>query len=131
MKLCFGFLFWLFCLYFHYAVTFVPVFSLCPLYPVPHVPPATPPHPHLVHAVVSSCPWVVHVSSLASTFVLLFLVSPCLFCSYQLCFLIPAQFSPFSLFLLPADNPPNDRHTYDSVPALVVHLVCFGFVYIF
>ena len=40
----------------------------------------------------SSHPWVVCVSSLASPFPILFLTSPSLFCTYQLCFLIPAPF---------------------------------------
>ena len=65
------------------------------------------------------------VSSLASPFPILFLTSPCLFCSYQLCFLIPAPFPPFSPVPFPADNPPNDLHTYDSISILFVCLVCF------
>ena len=58
--------------------------------------------PYTLHApqtavpLLSSCPWVVHVSSLASTFPILFLTSPCLFCAYQLCFLFPVPFSLFS-----------------------------------
>ena len=44
---------------------------------------------------LSSCPWVVHRSSLASLFPILFLTSPYLFCTYQLCFLFPIPFSPF------------------------------------
>ena len=64
-------------------------FSLCSLSLVPPFPPAI---PHL-----SSCPWVVCISSLASPFPILFLPSPCLFCTYQLCFLIPIPLSPFSL----------------------------------
>ena len=40
--------------------------------------------------------------------------------------LIPCTFSSFSPFPLLADNPPNDLHTYDSVPVLVVCLVCFS-----
>ena len=76
---------------------------------------------------LSLCPWVMRVSSLAFPFPILFLTSPCLFCSYPLCFLTPAPFSPLSSFPLPADNPPNDPHTYDSVPVLVVCLVCFCF----
>ena len=36
----------------------------------------------------SSCPWVVHISSLASPFPILFLTSPCLFCTYNLCFFL-------------------------------------------
>ena len=40
----------------------------------------------------------------------------------------PCIISPFSPFPIPADNPPNDLHTYDSVPVLVVCLVCFCFL---
>ena len=102
-------------LYFDYAVTVVPFFFLS--------------HPSLQQSTpFSSCPWFVHVSSLASPLPILFLTSPCLFCSYPLCFLIPAPFSPFFPFPLPVDNPPNDPHTCDSVPVLVVCLVCFCFL---
>ena len=47
---------------------------------------------------LSSCPWVIHISSLASPFPILFLTSPCLLCTYQLCFLFPVPFplSPLS-----------------------------------
>ena len=73
---------------------------------------------------LSSCPWVIHVSSLASTFPILFLTSPCLFCAYHLCFFFPVPFPPFSLSPLPTDNLPCDLHFSDSVPVLVVLLVC-------
>ena len=56
-------------------------------------------------APLSSCPWVIHVSSLASLFPILFLTSPCLFYAYQLCFLFPVPFLP--ILPLPTDNPPN------------------------
>ena len=74
---------------------------------------------------LSSCPWVVHVSSLASPFPILFLTSPCLFSTYHLCCLFP--FPTFYSHPLPADNPPCDLHFYDSIPVLVVCLVCFLF----
>ena len=96
-----------------YAITVVPFFL--PLYPPP------PCIPHL-----SSCPWVVHIRSLASPFPILFLTSPC---TYQLCFLFPVPFLPFSPLLLPADNPPCDLHFCNSVPVLVVCLVCFCFCF--
>ena len=54
---------------------------LCPAHPLP---PAFP--------LFSSCPWVVHISSLASTFPLLFLPSPCLFSTYHLCYLFSVPF---------------------------------------
>ena len=53
--------------------------------------------------------------------------TPRLFCTYQICFLIPIRFSPFFLFPCPTDNPPCDLHFCDSVPVLVVCLVCFCF----
>ena len=75
----------------------------------------------------SSCPWVIHISSLASPFPKLFLTSPCLLCTYHLCFLFPALFPPFSSFLLSPDNAPCDPHFCDSVPVLVGCFVCFCF----
>ena len=74
-----------------------------------------------------SCPWHVYVSSLASPFPILFLTLPCLFCTYQLCFLLPVTFPPFSFLHLPTDNPPCDLHFWDFVPVLVVCLVHFWF----
>ena len=56
--------------------------SLSPLHSVSPHPPAFP-HP------LSSCPWVVHISSLVFLFSIPFLTSPCLFYAYQLCFLFP------------------------------------------
>ena len=97
---------------------FLPFIPVCP---VPDLPPS---FSHL-----SSCPWVVHMSSLASPFPTLFLISPCLFCTHQLCFLFPLPSSPFSPFPLPADNPPCDLHFCESVPVLVVCLVCFYFCF--
>ena len=81
-----------------YAITVVPFFS-SPLFPSAlHRPPTRIP-PSL-----SSCPWVIHISSLASPFPILFLTSPCLFCTYHLCFLYPVPFPPFSSLLLPLIN---------------------------
>ena len=42
--------------------------------------------------------------------------------------LIPCTFSPFSLFPLPDDNPPNDLRFNDSAPVTVV---CLGFFFFF
>ena len=77
----------------------------------------------------SSCPWVTHVSSLASIFPILFLTSPCLFSTYHLCYLfsVPFPLSPPSHSLV--DNPPCDLHFCGSVPVLVVCLVCFCFCF--
>ena len=102
-----------------YAITVVLVFPAPPSTPLPRS-----------NSPLSSCQWVMHISSLASPFAILFLTSPCLFGPYQLCFLIPVPFPLFSSFPLPADNPPNDLHVYDSVPVLLVCLVwfCFSFL---
>ena len=105
-----------------YVITVVPIFSLL-LPSTPYLPSfQQPPYP------LSSYPRVVQISSHTSPFPILFLTSPCLFCTYQLCFLIPAPFTPFSPFPLPADNPPNDLHFCACVPVLVVCLVCFCFL---
>ena len=65
-----------------------------PLWPAPSLSPAFPP-------CLSSCPWVVHINSLASPFPILFLISPCLFCTYQFVLLNPCAFSPILLPFLP------------------------------
>ena len=82
-----------------YAITVV---RFCP----PLFPSAlhTPSHPHFP-PLLSSCPWVIHIRSLASTFPILFLISPGLFCTYYLCFLFPVLFSPFSPFPSPLITP--------------------------
>ena len=91
----------------HFFLPFIP------LHPIPF--------PHL-----SSCPWMIYISSLASPFPILFLTSPCLFCTYHSCFLF------LYLYLVlpfPADNPPLDLYFYESVPVLVVCLVHFWFCF--
>ena len=50
------------------------------------LPPTFPPY--------SSCPWVILISSLASTFPILFLPFPCLFSIYHLCYLFSVPFPP-------------------------------------
>ena len=75
---------------------------------------------------LSSCPWVIHISSLAFTFPILFLTASCLFRTYHLC-LFPVPFPTFFPFSLPTDNAPCDFHFCDSVPFVVVCLVCFCF----
>ena len=67
-----------------------PLFT--PLHPAPPLPPTLPPY--------SSCPWVIHISSLASAFPILFLPSPCLFSTYHLCYLFSVP-SPLSLPPIP------------------------------
>ena len=68
-----------------------------PLFPQPCTPPITciPPPPF------TSCSWVVHIRSLASTFPILFLTAPCLFSTYHLCYLFSVPFPPFSPSHLP------------------------------
>ena len=62
-----------------YAITVVPFPPLHSTHPAHLLPPTFPPY--------SSCPWVIHISSLASTFPTLFLPSSCLFSTYHLCYL--------------------------------------------
>ena len=93
-----------------------------PLYSPPPCMPLPPSFPHL-----SSCPWVIYISSLASPFPILFLTSPVYFvptiyASYSL-----DLFPPFSLLSLLTDNPPCDLHFCSAVLVLVVCLVCFCF----
>ena len=112
-----------------YAITVV-------LFPPLH---STPSCPHsisiLCHSIpptfptYSSCPWIIHISSLACTFPTLFLPSPCLFSTYYLCYLFSVPFPSLSPSQSPIDYPPYDLHFCGSVPVLVVCLVffCFGF----
>ena len=97
------------------AITVVPIFSHLPLLFSTAGPSSNPP--------LSSCPWVMHVSSFVTPFPILLLTSPYLFCTTNLCLILP-PFPPFSPFPISSDNPPNDLYTYDSYPVLVV---CFVF----
>ena len=112
-----NFLFLLFLL-FNYSC---PIFS--PLYSLPICTPLPPAFPRL-----NSCPWVIHISSLASPSPILFLICPCLFCTYHLYFSFPVPFPPFSYLPCPSGNPPCDLYFCESVPLLVVCLVCFCFL---
>ena len=110
---------YLFKIYFiNYAITVVPIFPLCPAPPSTSIPSTN-------SLSLSSCPWVMHISSLASPFPTLYLTYPCLFCTYQFVLLIPCTFSLFSPLPLPTDNPPNHLHIYDSVSVLLVCFVLF------
>ena len=102
----------------------------CPIFFSPLFPSALHPtsHQHSPNP-LSSCLWVIHISSLASPFAILFLTSPCLFCSYHLCLLFPVPFphplpSPALLITLQVIS------ISDSVPILVVCLVCFCFCFL-
>ena len=104
-----------------YAITVVPFPPFTPLHPTHPLPPI------FLH--YSSCPWVIHINSLASTFPTLFLPSPCVFSTYHLCYLFSVPFPPVSPSQPPVDNPPCDLHFCGSVPVLVVCLVCFCFCF--
>ena len=93
--------------------------SFIPLHPAHSLPPSVPP--------CSSCPWVIHISTSASTFPILVLTFPFnfvlnIYASYSL-YLFPILPPP-----TPTDNPPYDLHFSVSIPVLVVCLVCFGFL---
>ena len=82
-------------IFYDYVITVIPFFlPFIPLCPVSPLPPSSFPY-------LSSCPWGIHVSSLASPFPILFLTSPCLFCTYHLCFLLSVTFPPFFPSLSP------------------------------
>ena len=108
----FSMFYWL--CYYSCPISFLPTQSSIPI-------------PSSIPSYFRSCPWVVHISSLASPFPILFLTSPCLFCTYQLCFLFLHSFSLIFPHPLTADNPPYHLHFCDSAPVLVVQLVHFCF----
>ena len=116
-----------------YLFIYILIYLLIMLLQLSHLPTFTPLHP--AHPLpptfpsYSSCPWVIHISSLASTFPTLFLPSPCLFSTYHLCYLfsVPSPHTPPPTS--PVDNPPCDLHFCGSVPVLVVCLVCFCFCF--
>ena len=100
----------------YYSCPISPPFT--PLHPAHLLPPTFPPY--------SSCPCVILISSLASTFPTLFLPSPCLFSTYHVCYLFSVP-SPLFPSHSPVDNPLCDLHFCGSVSVLVVCLVCFCF----
>ena len=104
-----------------YAITVVP-------FPPPHFTPSCP--PTFSHSPpYSSCPWVILINSLASTFPTLFLPSPCLISTYHLCYLFSVPLPPLSPSCSPIDNPSCDVHFCGSVSVLVVCSVCFCFCF--
>ena len=109
----FWYIYWL--CYYSCPISAPSLNSILPTPSLPHSPP------------YSSCPWVILISSLASTFPTLFLPSPCLFSTYHLCYLFSVPFPPLSPSRPPADNPPCDLHFCGSVSILVVCLVFFLF----
>ena len=78
--------------------TVVPIFSLLP---------SSTQHPSLPQAIPHhySCPWVMHITSLAAPFPTPFFTSPWLFCNYIFVLLNPLTSSP----ILP-HPPPNWQH---------------------
>ena len=81
------FSFFFFNIFIDYAITVVPFPPpFTPLHPAHPLPPTFPPS--------RSGPWVIHISSLASTFPILFLPSPCLFSAYHLCYVFSVPFPP-------------------------------------
>ena len=106
---------------FHFP-PFIPLHPAHPSYPHPPtcIPPATP--------ALSSCPWVIHVSSLASTFPTLFLTAPLSILYLPFMLLILYTFPPISPHPLPADNPRYDLHFCDSVPVSNCLLSLFLFL---
>ena len=97
--LLFLFLFFYWLCYYSCPISFTQLHSAHPL------PPIFPP--------CSSCPWVILISSLASTFPTLFLPSPCLFSTYHLCYLFSVPF--------PSSPPPTPLLT-------TLHVICISMV---
>ena len=84
-------------------------------------------HPSTSIAPFSSCPWVIHKSSLASLLPILSLTSPCLITNYQLCFLFPVPFPPFS----PSPSPLITLHVISTSVILFLVSVFASFVFVF
>ena len=88
-------------IYFLKYILLIMLLQLSPFF-LPFIPPLPCNHlPSSIPLPLSSCPWVIHISSLASPFPILFLTSPCLFCTYKLCFLFPVSFTSFTPLSLP------------------------------
>ena len=116
---------------YYYFLSFL-IYLLIMLLQLSHFCPFTqlhPAHPLPPTFPYSSCPWVILISSLASTFPTLFLPSSCLFSTYHLCYLFSVPFTPLSPSQSPIDKPPCDLHFCGSLSVLVVCLIffCFGF----
>ena len=119
LKSNFYFIFLIYLLIMLLQLSHFPPFT--PLHPAHPIPPTFPPY--------SSCPWVIHISSLASTFPILFLTLPRLFSTYHLYYLFSVPFPPLSPSHSPVDYPPYDLHFGGSVPVLLVCLDCFWFCF--
>ena len=71
-----------------------------------------------------SCPWVMRVSPSATSFSILYFTFHGNSVTTYLC-LIPSSLHPFSHIPFPSGNHQNPLHIHDSVPVLLVCLVCF------
>ena len=87
----------------------------CPIFPLYSLPPYTP--LPSTFPPLTSCPWVIHIGSLASPFPILSLTSPCLFCTCHLCCLF--------LYLFPHSHPPTSLLVTLHVISLSVILFLF------
>ena len=100
--------------------SFFLMYLLIMLLQLSHFPPLTPLHP--AHALpptfpsCSSCPWVILISSLASTFPTLFLPSP---------YFPPIIYATYSLYLSPLSPPPNPLLITLHVSSISVVLFLF------
>ena len=77
-----------------YAITVVPIFFSHLSTSAVHPPPS------LMSPALSSCPWVIHIRSLASPFPILFFKSP---------YFVPTNYASYSLYLFP-HSPPHSPH---------------------
>ena len=102
-----------------YRLCYYSCLDFSPLPPSTQQPPLPQAIPH--HC---SCPWVMQVSSLASPFPTLYFISPWLFLTLCLYFLIPSPLHPFPHTPLPSGNHQNAFCIHDSVSVLLC-LVCF------
>ena len=98
-------------------------------YSCPDSVPIAPPSPSTPNSLRQSphhcsCPWVIHISSLATTFPGLYFTSPWLFCNYLSVFLNPFTSSTILPHCPPIWHQQNALHIRDSVSVLVC-LVCF------
>ena len=94
--------------------------SFMPLCPANPLPPTFPPFSYY-------CLWVIHMSSLASTFPMLFLPSPCIFSTYHLCYVFSVPFPPLS----PSQSPIDNLHV-TSIPVVLFLFQLFAqFAFVF